>query len=69
MTGSQGGRQKIKRFLVQEVCDKYQGAYDPHYLTVLGSALGVLDQYWQDTRLAPNALAQYLDFLFSGVRS
>jgi len=69
MIGSQEGRQKIKRFLVQGVCDKYQGAYDPHYLTGLGSALWVLDQYWQDARLVTNGLAQYLDFFFSGIRS
>jgi len=69
MIGSQEGRQKIKRFLVQGVCDKYQGAYDPHYLTGLGAALWVLDQYGQDARLATNGLAQYLDFFFSGIRS
>ncbi len=69
MIGSQEGRQKIKRFLVQGVCDKYQGAYDPHYLTGLGSALWVLDQYWQDARLVTNALVQYLDFFFSGIQS
>jgi hypothetical protein len=69
MIGSQEGRQKIKRFLVQGVCDKYQGAYDPHYLTGLGSALWVLDQYWQDPRLVTNALVQYLDFFFTGIRS
>ncbi len=69
MIGSQEGRQKIKRFLVQGVCDKYQGAYDPHYLTGLGSALWVLDQYWQDARLVTNGLEQYLDFFFSGIKS
>jgi hypothetical protein len=69
MIGSQEGRQKIKRFLVQGVCDKYQGAYDPHYLTGLGSVLWVLDQYWQDARLVTNGLVQYLDFFFSGIKS
>ena len=69
MIGSPEGRQKIKRFLVQGVCDKYQGAYDPHYLTGLGSALWVLDQYGQDARLVTNGLVQYLDFFFSGIRS
>lgn len=69
MIGSQEGRQKIKRFLVQGVSDKYQGAYDPHYLTGLGCAFWVLDQYWQDPRLVTNALVQYLDFFFSGIKS
>jgi hypothetical protein len=69
MIDSQQGRQKVKRFLVQGVCDKYQGAYDPHYLTGLGSALWVLDQYWQDAPLVANALVQYVDFFFSGMKS
>jgi hypothetical protein len=69
MIDSQQGRQKVKRFLVQGVCDKYQTAYDPHYLTGLGSALWVLDQYWQDAPLVANALVQYVDFFFSGMRS
>ncbi|HVP76453.1 MAG TPA: hypothetical protein VMV04_01020, partial [Thermodesulfobacteriota bacterium] len=69
LTGSQEGRHKIKRFLVQGVCEKYQGAYDPHYLTGLGSALWVLDQYWQDAPLVTNSLVQYLDFFFNGIRS
>jgi hypothetical protein len=69
MAGSQEGRHKIKRFLIQGVCDKYQGAYDPHYLTGLGSALWVLDQFGRDARLVTNSLGQYLDFFFSGIRS
>jgi hypothetical protein len=68
MIGSQEGRQKIKRFLVQGVCDKYQGSYDPHYLTGLGSALWVVDQYWQNVPLVTNSLVQYLDFFFSGIK-
>ena len=68
LIGSQEGRQKIKRFLVQGVCDKYQGTYDPHYLTGLGFALWVLDQYWQDAPLVTNSLVQYLDFFFSGIK-
>jgi len=69
MIGSQEGRQKIKRFLIQGVCDKYQGDYDPHYLTGLGSALWVLDQYWQDAPLVTNSFVQYLDLFFSGIKS
>jgi len=68
MIGSQEGRHKIKQFLVQGVCDRYQGAYDPHYLTGLGSALWVLDQYGQEARLVTNCLVQYLDFFFSGIQ-
>ncbi|OGP92369.1 MAG: hypothetical protein A2156_14930 [Deltaproteobacteria bacterium RBG_16_48_10] len=66
MTASEEGRKKIGSFLIQGLCDKYQGNYDPHYVTGLGSTLWVLDQYWKDTAIATNGLYQYLDFFFSG---
>jgi hypothetical protein len=66
---SEHGRQQLGRFLIKGVCDKYQGNYNPHYLTGLGSALWVIDQYWNQPPIATNALYQYLDFFFSGLRS
>jgi len=69
MIDSEAGRHKIKSFLVAGVCDKYQGDYNPHCLTGLGSALWVLDQYWKDPSLVTNALLQYLDFFFTGLKS
>ena len=68
MITSEEGRFKLGRFLIQGLCDKYQGNYDPHYLTGLGSALWILEHYWKDTPIATNALYQYLDFFFSGLR-
>jgi len=68
MIASEEGRNKLVRFLIQAVCDQYQGSYDPHYLTGLGSTLWILEHYWKDTPIATNALYQYLDFFFSGLR-
>jgi hypothetical protein len=51
------------------VCDQYQGNYNPHYLTGLGSALWVVDQYWNQSPIAINALFQYIDFFFAGLKS
>ena len=68
MIASEGGRNKLGRFLIQAVCDQYQGDYNPHYLTGLGSILWILEHYGKDTPIATNALYQYLEFLFSGLR-
>jgi len=62
------GRHTLGRFLIQGLCDRYQGNYDPHYVTGLGSTLWLLNHYWKDTPVATNALYQYLDFFFNGLR-
>ena len=69
MIDSGEGRHKIGRFVIQSLCDKYQGNYNPHYITGLGSTLWLLDHYWMDIPIATNALCQYLDFLFDGLSS
>lgn len=66
---SDEGRQKMGRFMVQAVCDRYQGDYNPHYLTGLGSALWLVDQYKDQPSIVTNGIFQYLDFFFSGLRS
>jgi hypothetical protein len=68
MTASGEGRHKLARFLIQGLCDQYQGSYDPHYVTGLGSTLWLLDHYWKDTAIASNGLYQYIDYFFSGLR-
>ena len=69
MISPEEGRHKIGRFLLQGLCDRYQGDYNPHYLTGLGSALWVVDQYRHQPAIGVNALFQYLDFFFSGLKS
>ena len=68
MIASEEGRHKLGHFLLRGLCDKYQGSYDPHYLTGLGSTLWILEHYWKDTPIATNALYQYLDFFFSRMK-
>jgi hypothetical protein len=69
MISSEENRQKLGRFVVQAVCDKYQGDYNPHYLTGLGSVLWIVDQYRDQPSIVTNGLYQYLDFFFSGLKS
>ena len=69
MVTSSQGRRQLGRFLIRAVCDAYQGDYDPHYITGLGSALWAIDRYWNQDTVAMNALYQYLSYLFDGLRS
>jgi hypothetical protein len=69
MIASEQGRKQLGRFLIRGLCDQYQGNYNPHYLTGLGSTLWVIDRYWSRPAIALNALSQYVDFLFEGLKS
>jgi len=66
---SQQGRAEVGRFLIKSLCDHYQGDYNPHYLTGLGSALWVADRYWKQPIIVMNAFYQYVDFLFDGLKA
>ena len=66
---SEEGQRRIGRFLIQGLCDPYQGSYDPHFLTGLGSSLWILGRYWSNGTLAARALIQYLDFYFRNRKS
>ena len=68
MITSSEGRRRLGRFLIKSLCEAYQGAYDPHYVTGLGSALWAVDRYWNKDSVAESALYQYLDYLFDGLR-
>ncbi|MBI2850939.1 MAG: hypothetical protein HYX80_07880 [Chloroflexi bacterium] len=65
MLSSNGGRQRMGTYLVKGVCDLYQGNYDPHFVTGLASALWVVNHYWNQPRIAMNALRQYLNYFFT----
>jgi hypothetical protein len=69
MIASQQGRLELGRFLIRSLCDRYQGDYNPHYLTGLGSALWVADRCWKQAPAVTNAFYQYVDFLFDGLKS
>jgi hypothetical protein len=61
------GRRRLGRYLIKGVCDQYQGSYNPHFLTGLGSALWVVDHYRERPALALNGLRQYLNYFFTSV--
>jgi len=63
------GRQQLGRFLLKGVCHQYQGDYNPHVLTGLGSALWVVNRYHDRPPIAVNALRQYLNYFFTETAS
>jgi hypothetical protein len=69
MVTSRQGRLELGRFIIKGLCDQYQGDYNPHYLTGLGSVLWVADRYWKQVPIVVNAFYQYLDFLFDNLKS
>jgi hypothetical protein len=69
MIASPQGRGRLGRFLIKGLCDHYRGNYNPHYLTGLGSALWVADQYWKQPPIVINTFYQYVDFLFDSLKS
>ena len=64
MISSEESRRQLGRYLVKGVCDLYQGNYDPHYMTGLGSLLWVVNHYWNQPPIALNALRQYVNYFF-----
>lgn len=59
------GRLRLGRYLIKGVCDQYQGNYNPHFMTGLGTALWVVDRYRDRPSIAMNALHQYLNYFFT----
>lgn len=62
-------RRQLSHFLIRSVCGQYQGNYNPHNLTGLGSILWVVERFWNQAPIAQNALFQYLDFFFNEIKS
>ncbi len=58
-------RLQMGEFLVRGVCDLYEGDYDPHFLTGLGSVLWLINRYHSNRTLAMTALHQYLAYYFA----
>ncbi len=69
MIGFPIDRSLLCAFLVTGVCDLYQGEYDPHYLTGLGSLVWLINTYHHNAGLVQDALYQYLGFYFKNMRS
>lgn len=61
-------RRRLGRYILKALCDSYQGDYNPHYLTGLGSALWLLERYGERSSIGASALFQYLDFYFTSMK-
>jgi hypothetical protein len=68
MTATPQNRRQLSHFLIISVCDQYQGDYNPHNLTGLGSVLWVVERFWDQAPIAQNALFQYLDYFFDEIK-
>ena len=69
MIDSAEGRKNLGRFLLKGLGELYRGDYNPHFLTGLGSALWVIDRYWNQRDIAVTALGQYINFFFESIRT
>ncbi len=61
-------RKRLGRYLVKGICDLYQGDYNPHYLTGLGSTLWALHKYRTRPEVCGNVLRQFLNFYFESLK-
>lgn len=68
MMDSEQGRKTFGRFLIRGVSELYQGDYNPHFLTGLGSFLWVMENYGNRPAIAATALAQYLNFYLGSMK-
>jgi len=69
MLASPSDRSRLCAFLTAGVCDLYQGNYNPHFLTGLGSLLWLINTRHHDVALVQNGLYQYLGFYFKNMKS
>ncbi|MEJ2056819.1 MAG: hypothetical protein P8X39_03140 [Desulfofustis sp.] len=65
--GFEKDRQRLAGFLIKAVLRCYNGHYNPHYLTGLGSSLWLMDRFHDHADIVLSGLYQYLDYFFSGV--
>lgn len=67
MAGNPKGRDRMCRFLIKGLCRLYQGNYDPHFFTGLGSMLWISEQFQDQPEIIFNAVYQYVDYYFNGI--
>ncbi|MFW2368519.1 MAG: hypothetical protein ACN4GW_19050 [Desulforhopalus sp.] len=65
---SREDRNRLGSYLIKSVLQCYNGRYDPHYLTGLGASLWVIENFHDQPDIVMNALLQYLNYFFSGIR-
>jgi hypothetical protein len=69
LAGEEGGRLRAGRYLIQALCERYRGDYNPHVLTGLGSTLWLLERYPRERELCAAALLQYLDYVMGSLKA
>ena len=65
--GEAAERRRLESYLIKAVLQCYNGQYNPHCLTGLGSALWIIDNFHDHPDIVMNALLQYLEFFFSDI--
>ncbi len=60
-------RRLLSRYLITSVLNNYNGRYNPHYFTGLGSSIWLLNTYYEHPDIVLNGLRQYFEFFFSGM--
>lgn len=68
MMASPEDRARLGRFLIKAICDQYQGRYNPHNLTGLGSTLWIMENCWDQPETAFCALYQFVDYFFDDIK-
>ena len=64
---SEENRTRLAHYLIKSVLQCYNGQYNPHNLTGLGSALWIMGSFSNQPIIVINALSQYLDYFFSDI--
>ena len=64
---SEAERVRLGRFLTKGVLKRYDGQYNPHCMTGLGSSLWLLEEFHDTPVVVLNGLMQYLRFFFADV--
>lgn len=67
MLDSPEGHRQMGRFLIKGVSDLYQGKYNPHHLTGLGSTLWVTHRFHEQKSIAGGALFQFVSYFFDAL--
>ncbi len=64
---SENDRRCFAQHIIKAVLRSYDGSYNPHNLTGLGSALWFMEKFHQRPEIAISSWFQYLDYLFSEI--
>ena len=64
---SENDRRCLAQYIIKAVLRSYDGSYNPHNLTGLGSALWFMENFHQRPEIVINSWLQYLDYLFSEI--